>query len=99
MLKKLFVDGDVAINTDKFNVTALTGNTNIAGTLDVTLATTLADTLDVTGTTTLDVVNAGATGLTTVELGNLTNVNRVLLAGASGLVTDHVNLTFERIIA
>jgi hypothetical protein len=49
----LGVTGDVAVNTNKFVVTAASGNTSVAGTLGVTNATTLSSTLGVTGDTTL----------------------------------------------
>jgi predicted acyltransferase (DUF342 family) len=49
----LDVSGDTKINTNKFVVTAASGNTDIAGTLDVAGASTLTSTLDVTGATTL----------------------------------------------
>jgi len=45
----LGVAGDVAINTNKFYVTAASGNTSVAGTLGVTGATTIGSTLSVTG--------------------------------------------------
>jgi hypothetical protein len=45
----LGVTGNLTVNTDKFVVTAASGNTAIAGTLNVTGGTTLASTLDVTG--------------------------------------------------
>ena len=41
------VDGNFDVNTDKFNVTAATGNTTIAGTLGVTGATTATGGLNV----------------------------------------------------
>jgi hypothetical protein len=47
------VTGDFAVNTNKFNVTATSGNTAVAGTLGVTGATTVSSTLGVTGATTL----------------------------------------------
>jgi hypothetical protein len=46
-------NGDLSINTNKFEITASNGNTSIAGTLAVTDATTLSSTLGVTSTTTL----------------------------------------------
>lgn len=49
----LGVTGDVAVNTNKFTVTAANGNTSVAGTLGVTSATSLSSTLSVTGDTTL----------------------------------------------
>ena len=45
----LGVTGNFAVNTNKFNVTAASGNTSVAGTLGVTGATTLSSTLGVTG--------------------------------------------------
>jgi len=47
----LAVTSDLAIATNKFNVTALTGNTAIAGTLNVTGATTLVSPVTVNGGT------------------------------------------------
>lgn len=60
----LAVTNDVAINTNKFNVTAASGNTTIAGTLGVTGATTLSSTLGVTGNTTIG-GTLGVTGVIT----------------------------------
>ena len=45
--------GDFEVGTDKFNIASNTGNTAIAGTLDVTGATSLASTLEVNGTMTV----------------------------------------------
>jgi hypothetical protein len=45
----LAVTGNVAVNTDKFTVTAASGNTLVAGTFTSTGATTLSSTLAVTG--------------------------------------------------
>lgn len=45
----LAVTGDVAVNTNKFNVTAASGNTTVAGTLGVTGAATLSSSLDLAG--------------------------------------------------
>ena len=42
--------GDLAVNTNKFNVTATSGNTTVAGTLGVTGATTLAAVSATSGT-------------------------------------------------
>jgi hypothetical protein len=44
------VTGDFSVATNKFNVTATSGNTTVAGTLGVTGAATLSSTLAVTGT-------------------------------------------------
>lgn len=43
------IGGDVAVNTNKFNVTASNGNTAVAGTLDVTGAADFAGAVDVDG--------------------------------------------------
>ena len=45
----LAVTGDVSVNTNKFNVTAASGNTAIAGTLSVTGATTLTGATNIVG--------------------------------------------------
>jgi hypothetical protein len=45
--------GDLDVSGTMFTVAKATGNTAVAGTLDVTGATTLSNTLDVTGATTL----------------------------------------------
>ena len=45
--------GDFEVGTDKFNIASNTGNTAIAGTLDVTGATSLASTLEVNSTLTV----------------------------------------------
>ena len=60
----LAVTNDLAINTNKFNVTASSGNTTIAGTLGVSGATTLSSTLGVTGNTTIG-GTLGVTGVIT----------------------------------
>jgi len=60
----LALASDLAINTNKFTVTAASGNTVVAGTLGVTGAATLSSTLGVTGAATLTggfVVGAGVT--------------------------------------
>lgn len=48
----LNVTGNVSVATNKFNITASSGDTAIAGTLGITGATTLQNTLDVTGAAT-----------------------------------------------
>ena len=60
----LSATGDLAINTNKFNVASATGNTLVAGTLGVTGATTLSSTLGVTGNTTIG-GTLGVTGVIT----------------------------------
>jgi hypothetical protein len=56
--------GDFAVNTNKFTVTAASGNTSVAGTLGVTGATSLNNTLGVSGATTLS-STLGVTGAAT----------------------------------
>lgn len=60
------IAGDFAVNTNKFAVAATSGNTTIAGTLDVTGAAALNSTLSVTGATTL-AGTLGVTGATTLS--------------------------------
>ena len=48
----LLLGGNLAINTNKFNVNSVSGNTDIAGSLDV-VGTTTAGVFNATGTTTL----------------------------------------------
>jgi hypothetical protein len=73
--------GNVSVNTNKFNVTAASGNTTIAGTLGVTAATTLSAatqvnaTLTATGLATLSGGVAAATGNITTTSGNITSTS------------------------
>tara|TARA_R100000808_G_scaffold24223_2_gene55263 strand:- start:5142 stop:6791 length:1650 start_codon:yes stop_codon:yes gene_type:complete len=73
--------GNVSVNTNKFNVTAASGNTTIAGTLGVTDATTLSAatqvnaTLTATGLATLSGGVATATGNITTTSGNITSTS------------------------
>ena len=60
----LGVSGDVAINTNKFNITAADGNTTIAGTLGVTGA--ISSSAGVSGTTGSFSSNVGVSGNLTV---------------------------------
>ena len=53
MASTLGVTGNVAVNTNKFAVTASSGNTAIAGTLAVTGASTLTGAVGITGATTV----------------------------------------------
>lgn len=84
--------GDVAVNTNKFNVTAASGNTTVAGTLGVTGNTTLS-TLGVTGAAGVDgdfdvatnkLTVAAATGNTVVG-GTLTVTNGTTLSSTLGV--------------
>ena len=70
--------------TDKFVVAQATGNTTIAGTLDVTGNVTYAGTMDVDGQLTAASVN--------VE--DLT-ATRIVFAGANGELVDDGNFTFD----
>lgn len=64
--------GNLYVNTNKFTVAASTGNTMVAGTLNVT----------------------GLSTLGSAKVSSLTS-GRVLLAGASGVLQDNSNLTFN----
>jgi hypothetical protein len=66
----------------KFDVDVATGNTNIAGTLDVT------------STSTLGVLDAGESTLSSVTVSDLTS-GRITLAGTAGALEDSANLTFD----
>ena len=95
----LDVSGDVKVNTDKFVVTAASGNTDIAGDVKVntdkfvvTAAsgnTDIAGTLDVTGATTLD-STLGVTGASTLSStldvsGDVkVNTDKFVITAASG---------------
>jgi hypothetical protein len=79
----LAISGDVAVATNKFTVAAATGNTVVAGTLDVTGAATLRGTIsnpvgDVTIGDTLKVTGAADFDSTVNIDGNLTLVGRAL---------------------
>jgi hypothetical protein len=88
-LASLGVTGDVAVNTNRFNVTASNGNTAIAGTLGVTGAVSLASTLGVTGATTL--ASLGVTGAatvgTTLGVTGAATLASTLAAGATTLAS------------
>ena len=66
----------------QFDVNVATGNTNIAGTLDVT------------STSTLGVLDAGESTLSSVTISDLTS-GRITLAGTAGALEDSANLTFD----
>jgi hypothetical protein len=66
----------------QFDVDVATGNTNIAGTLDVT------------STSTLGVLDAGESTLSSVTVSDLTS-GRITLAGTAGALEDSANLTFD----
>jgi hypothetical protein len=70
--------------SDKFTVNVASGNTNIAGTLDVVGNTTYSGTMDVDGQLTAASIN--------VE--DLSDT-RIVFVGASGELTDSANFTFD----
>ena len=73
--------GDFEVGTDKFNVASNTGNTAIAGTLDVTGATSLGNTLNVTGN-----LNVGSNKFTVAALtGDTYSAGTLNVAGATTL--------------
>lgn len=90
--------GDFAINTNKFNVTASSGNTTVAGTFGVTGVTNLTTDLNIntnkfqvtgsSGNTTI-AGTLGITGATT--LGNITGSTQCLHVNSSGVVTGTGN--------
>ena len=79
--------GNLNVNTNKFNIISSSGNTTIAGTLNVSNAVTLANTLTVTGNTSLGNLNVNtnkfniisSSGNTTIA-GTLNVSNAVTLA-------------------
>ncbi len=85
----LSTDGDFAVNTNKFTVTAASGNTSVAGTLSVTGATNLNNTLGVGGATTLSStlgVTGAATFSSTADVAGNFSVatNKFTVAATSG---------------
>jgi len=94
--------GSLSVNTNKFTVAGTTGNTAIAGTLDVTGNTTLSsDTniggnLAVAGNSTI-AGTLGVTGESTLASAKISDLTsgRVVLAGVDGAIEDSANLTFD----
>jgi len=78
----LGVTGNVAVNTDKFNITAASGNTTVAGTLGVTGLTTLSNDLAINAATNADITTTTATA--TVFNTNATTLN---IGGAATAVS------------
>jgi hypothetical protein len=76
----LTVAGDLSVNTNKFTVSATSGNTSIAGTLGVTGNTTVGGTFGVTG-------NATLAGTLAVTNDLSVNTNKFNVSAATGNVT------------
>ncbi len=87
----LNVTGDITVNTDKFTVTASSGNTLAAGTLTVTGAATLSSTLAVTGDVSVNTnkFTVAASSGNTVVAGTLAITGATTAAGitASGAIS------------
>lgn len=79
----LNVTGNVSVNTNKFNVTASSGDTAIAGTLGIQGATTVNNTLDVTGAATFANVVALITANAQMTLSNYSTGSLRVLGDAS----------------
>jgi hypothetical protein len=89
----LGITGDVAVNTNKFNITATSGNTTIAGTLgvtsDVAINTNKFNITASSGNTTI-AGTLGVTGNTTLT-GNLLNANGTAVAPSITFTSDTDN--------
>jgi len=77
------ITGSLLINTNKFVVTASTGNTAIAGTLNVTQSTTLAGTLNVQNAVDLD---------NTLNVDGAATFNSTITQNSTSLFKDNVVL-------
>ena len=86
----LTLGGNLAINTNKFVVNSATGNTTVAGSLNVAGATVIDDTLNVTGATdldsTLNVDGAATFNSTITQNGTSTFNDSVVIKGSSKLL-------------
>ncbi len=80
--------GDLAVNTNKFNVTATSGNTTVAGTLGVT-GTTTAAAINASGTV---AAAAAATVGTTLSVGGALTASAALTVGTTLGVTGATTL-------
>ena len=76
----LDVGDDFAVNTNKFNVDKVTGNTTVAGTFGVTGISTLASTVNITGSGSN--LTVGGTGSIAGDFD--INVNKFTVAAATG---------------
>ena len=90
---KLKSMGDVAIGSNKLTVASSSGNTTIAGTLDVTGDSAVGGDLTITGDLT---VNGATTTLSTATLDVEDTVIRLNKGVASGANTNDIGLFFER---
>jgi hypothetical protein len=80
----LVVDGDIDVNTDKFNVDGSTGNTDIAGTLDVTGAVGIDGNLDVaTNKFTVDSSTGNTVVAGTLGVTGATSMSSTLAMGSN----------------
>jgi len=77
------VGGSIIVQTNKFIVAGATGNTTIAGTLDVAGRTIIDDTLNVTGAVDLD---------STLNVDGQTTLNAALTQNSTSLFKDNVIL-------
>jgi len=89
----LGVTGDVAVNTNKFNVTASSGNTLIAGTLGVTGVETITNTTDATNSTSGALIVSGGIGIA-----KKLYVGTDLSVGGSLSVTGGINPPYWNIV-
>jgi hypothetical protein len=80
----LAVTGNVAVNTNKFNITAASGNTTVAGTLGVTGAVTNSSTTEMTGDVT---VNTNKLTVTAAN-GNTAVAGTLAVTGNATLTAD-----------
>ena len=86
----LTLGGNLAVNTNKFVVNSATGNTTVAGSLNVAGATVIDDTFNVTGATdldsTLNVDGAATFNSTITQNGTSTFNDSVVIKGSSKLL-------------
>ena len=94
--------GNFAINTNKFNVTAASGNTTVAGTLGVTGAATLSSTLAVTGALTgsstisgTNITASGALSGATVAGAMVADQTAMEAASATNLLVAPGNMKYH----
>jgi hypothetical protein len=89
---------DVAINTNKFNITAASGNTDIAGILDLTgnfnINTNKFNVIAASGNTTI-AGTLGVTGVTTLTNNLIAEANSTLGNASSDTLTVNATSTFN----